>query len=119
MAKNRAPPVYYNTIEQILLAHIYQLVKVEGEGNDAGGFESGNDEKDYVHVYEDDEDEDKGSSEFERKSEDDEGDYDEDGDDNEEMEEDKDEDDEDDEWMRISLMRTANATVYEVSEWKQ
>ena len=99
VAKNRAPSVYCNTIEQILLAHIYQLVKAEGEGNDAGGFESGKDEKDYVHVYEDDEDEDKDSSEFARKSEDEDGDYDKDGDDNEEMEEDKDEDDDKDDEM--------------------
>ena len=34
-------------------------MKAEGEGSNALGFESGNDEKDYVHVYEgDDEDED-------------------------------------------------------------
>lgn len=89
VAKNRAPSVYCKTIEQILLAHIYQLVKAEGEGNDVGGFESGNDEKDYVHVYEGDEDEDKDSSEFGRKSEDE--------DDDEEDEMNEDESDEDSE----------------------
>ncbi|MCJ1460456.1 hypothetical protein MMC28_010838, partial [Mycoblastus sanguinarius] len=70
-----------------------------GEGNDAGGFESGKDEKDYVHVYEDEDDEDKDSSEFARKSEDEDKDYNEDGDDNEQMEEDKDEDDDEDDEM--------------------
>ena len=148
VAKNRAPSFYRNTIEQILLAHIYKLVKAEGEGNDAGGFESGNDEKDYIHVYEDDEDE----KDYIHVYEDD--------------EDEKDyihvyEDDEDEDkivlnlrgrvktkmeitmkmamamtmkkwkktrtkmitkttkWMRMSLIRTANATVYKVSEWKQ
>jgi len=111
VAKNRAPSVYCNAIEQILLAHIYQLVKAEGEGDDAVGFKRVEDEKDYVHVFEgDDEDEDEDSSEFARKSEDEDGDL--DGDDDKYVEEDKDEDDEDDEWTRMSLMRTANATVY-------
>ena len=92
VAKKRAPSVYCNAIEQILLAHIYQLVKAEGEGDDLVGFESGNDEKNYVHVFENDEDE--GSSEFARKSEDEDGDY--DGNDDEHMKEDKDEDDDED-----------------------
>jgi len=98
VAKNRAPSVYCNAIEQILLAHIYQLVKAEGEGDDAVGFKSADDEKHSVHVYEgDDEDEDEDSSEFARKSKDEDGNY--DGDDHEHLEEDKDEDDDEDEQM--------------------
>lgn len=102
VAKNRAPSVYCNAIEQILLAHIYQLVKAEGEGDDAVGFESTNDEKGYVHIYEgDNDDEDEDSREFARKSEDEDGYYDDDSDDDkdmdEDMDEDKNEDDDEDE----------------------
>ncbi|KAL2040403.1 hypothetical protein N7G274_006846 [Stereocaulon virgatum] len=93
VAKSRAPSIYCQAIEQILLAQIYQLVKAEG-GDDSVGFKNGNDEKDYTHEYEgDDEDEDKDSSEFVRQSEDEDGDYDEDGDNDRHIEEDKDDDD--------------------------
>lgn len=97
VAKNRAPSVYCNAIEQILLAHIYQLVKAEGEGDDAVGFGSTNNEKGYVHIYEgDNDDEDEDSREFARKSEDEDRCYDEESDGNQGMEKDTDDDDEDD-----------------------
>ncbi len=98
VARNRAPSIYYNAIEKILLAHIYQLVKIEGEDDDAAQFENGNDDKNYVPVHEgDDEEEDVDGSELAWESDDEDGDSDEDGDDDEDMEEDKDEDDDEDE----------------------
>ncbi len=98
VAKNRAPSVYCNAIEQILLAHIYQLMKAEGEGDDVVRFERVEDEKDYVHVYKgDNKDEDDDTGEFARKSEDEDGDY--NGDNDELMKEDKDEDDDEDDEM--------------------
>ena len=97
VAKNRAPSVYCNAIEQILLAHIYQLVKAESESDDTAGFVSGNNEKDEAHAYDfDDQDEDEASSEFAAKSEDEDGDDSEDSDDDGRMEEDKDKDDDED-----------------------
>jgi len=75
VAKNRAPSVYCDVIEKILLAHIYQLVKVEGEGDDAAEFENGNNDKELMYVHEGDERED--SSEAPRESEDEDGDDDE------------------------------------------
>jgi hypothetical protein len=93
VARNRAPSIYFNAIEKILLAHIYQLVKIEGENDDAAQFENGNNDKGNVPVYKGDDD----GSEFERDSGDEDGDSDEDSDDDEDMKEDRDEDDEEDE----------------------
>lgn len=75
MAKNRAPSVYYNAIEQILLTHIYQLMKAEGEGDNAEGFVTDNDKKDDAYVYDgNNEDEDEDISKFAKKGEDEEDD---------------------------------------------
>ena len=68
MAKNRAPSVYCNTVEKILLTHIYQLVKADGEGYEVGKFKNGKGNKEHMCVYEGD-DEDEDSSEFSRNSE--------------------------------------------------
>ena len=100
VARNRAPSIYCNAIEKILLAHIYQLVKIEGEDDDAAQFENGNNEQKYVPMHEgDDEEEDEIGSETARKSEDEDGDSDEDddddNDDDEDMEGDKHEDEDD------------------------
>jgi len=74
VAKNRALSVYYNVIEKILLAHIYQLIKVEGEGDDTAKFENGNNDKELMYVHEGDKRED--SSKAPRESEDEDGDND-------------------------------------------
>ena len=68
VAKNRAPAVYCNAIEKILLAHIHQLVKAEGEGDEVGKVKNGKDDKEHMCVYEGD-DEDEDNSEFSRNSE--------------------------------------------------
>lgn len=63
VAKHRAPSVYCNAIEKIVLAQIYQLVQTEGEGDDVSKFKNGNDDKEHVCMDEGvDEDED--GSEF-------------------------------------------------------
>ncbi len=100
VAEDRAPSIYCNAIEKILLAHIHQLVKAEDKGDDAVEFENGNDEKEYVYVYEsDDEDEDEDRSEAPKESDDENGNGDEDEDeykdDDEYLEGDKDENEED------------------------
>lgn len=98
VAKNRAPSIYCNAVEQILLAHIYQLVKAEGEGDYAVGFERVENEKDLAHVSgRDNDDEDDNSSRCAGKSEDEDGGY--DGDDDEYMDDDKDEDEDKDDEM--------------------
>ena len=53
-AKKRAPSVYCNAIEKILLVHIYQLVKAKGEIEELGKFENGNDGKELMCVSEGD-----------------------------------------------------------------
>ena len=89
VARNRAPSVYCKAIENLLLAHIYQLVKIEGDNDDAAQLENGIDNKINVAGCKgDDEEEDEDRSEFARENED------EDGDSDEDMEEDKDKDDE-------------------------
>jgi len=93
VAEHRAPSIYCNAIEKILLAHIHRLVKTEGEGEDAANFSNGSDDEEYVYVYESD-DEDEVRSEAPRESEDEDGDGDEDGD--EDMEGDEDEQDDED-----------------------
>ncbi len=100
VARNRAPSIYYNAIEKILLAHIYQLVKIEGENDDAAQFENGNEDENYVDEG-DDEEEGEDGSEPTRESEDEDGDRDEGGDDDEDMDDDEDEDDEKDESNEI------------------
>lgn len=55
VARNRAPSIYYNAIEKILLAHIYQLVKIEGEDDDAAQFKNGNEDENYVYKGDDEE----------------------------------------------------------------
>lgn len=103
VAKNRAPLVYYDAIEKVLLTHTYQLVKAEGGDDDTAEFENGDEDKEYVH--EDDEHED--SSEASRKSEDKIGDSDEDNSeyDDKDMQEDNEMDDgeykEDDEYSSV------------------
>ena len=49
VAKNRAPFVYCNAIEKILLAHIYQLVKAENQDGKVSQLRSG--KKDKVYIY--------------------------------------------------------------------
>lgn len=70
MAKNRVPAVYCNAIEKILLTHIHQLVKAEGEGDEVGKFKNGEDNKEHMCVYEGDKDQD--SIEISRNREEDE-----------------------------------------------
>jgi len=101
VAENRAPSIYCNAVEKILLAHIYRLVNAEG--GDAATLKNGNDDKEYVYVYErDDEDEvrSEGSRESEDGDKDDNEDDDEDmeGDENEQGDEDNDDDMNDDEY---------------------
>ncbi|KAK3169328.1 hypothetical protein OEA41_008711 [Lepraria neglecta] len=81
VARNRAPSIYCNAIENILLAHIYQLVKIEGENDDAAQFENGNNDKNNVLGCKGDD-----GSEFAVESEDS------DDDDDEDMEEDMNDD---------------------------
>ena len=93
VGKNRAPLVYCDAIEKILLAHIYQLVKAEGGDDAAAEFENGDEDKEYVHM----DDEHEGTSEASRKSEDEGGDSDEDNceyDDKDMQGDDEEEDDE-------------------------
>ncbi|KAL2047617.1 hypothetical protein N7G274_000659 [Stereocaulon virgatum] len=92
VARNRAPSIYFNAIEKILIVHIYQLVKIEGENDDAAQFGNSNNDKGNVPVYKGDDD----GSEFERDSGDEDGDSDEDSDDDEDIKEDRDEADEED-----------------------
>jgi len=94
VAEHRAPSIYCNAIEKILLAHIHRLVKTEGEGEDAANFGNGNDDKEYVYVYESD-DEDEVRSEASRESEDEDGDGDEDMEGDDEDSDDGMDDDED------------------------
>ena len=84
VTEHRASSIYYNVIEKILLTHIHRLVKIENESENAANFENGNDDKQYVYVYESD-DEDEVRSEASRESEDE----------NEDDDEDMKEDDED------------------------
>jgi len=74
VAKNRAPLVYYNVIEKILLVYIYQLIKVEGEGDDTAKFKNGNNDKELIYMHEGDKYKD--SSKALRESEDEDGDND-------------------------------------------
>ena len=95
MARNRAPSIYYNAIEKILLAHIYQLMKIEGEDDDAAQLENGNEDENYVYKG-DKEEEGEDGSEPARESEDEDGDGNEDKDSkDEDMEGHKDEDEDD------------------------
>ncbi len=94
VARNRAPSIYYNAIEKILLAHIYQLMKIEGEDDDAAQFKNGNEDENYVYKG-DDEEEVEDGGEPARESEDEDGDSDEGGDDDEDMHDDADEEDKD------------------------
>lgn len=96
VARNRAPSIYYNTIEKILLAHIYQLVKIEGEDDDAAQFKNGNEDDNYVYEGDDEEEGEDGSGPT-RESEDEDGDRDEGGDDDGDMDDDEDEDDDEEE----------------------
>ena len=91
VTENRAPSLYCNAVQKILQAHIYRLVKAEDA--DAGNFENGNNDKEYVYVYESD-DEDEVRSGAARESED--GDRDDNEDDDEDMEGDEDEQDDED-----------------------
>ncbi len=95
VARNRAPSIYYNAIEKILLAHIYQLMKIEGEDDDAAQLENGNEDENYVYKG-DKEEEGEDGSEPARESEDEDGDGNEDKDSkDEDMEGHKDEDEDD------------------------
>lgn len=97
VARNRAASIYYNAIKNILLAHIYQLVKIEGEDDDAARLENGNEDENYVYEGDDEEEGENESepiSESEDKDEDGDEDEDEDGK-NEDMEGDEDEDEND------------------------
>ena len=51
-----------------MLAHIYQLIKVEGEGDDTAKFKNGNNDKELIYMHEGDKRED--SSKALRESED-------------------------------------------------
>ena len=51
MTKNQVLSVYCNTIQQILLAYIYQFVKAESKSDDTAGFMSGNNKKNNAHAY--------------------------------------------------------------------
>ena len=92
VAKNRAPSVYCNAIEQILLAHIYQLVKAEGNGEDTTELQCAKEDKVGAIVNENDDGyEDENIDELARKNGDESIGY--DGDDDEYMGEVTDEDD--------------------------
>jgi len=95
VAKNRAPSIYCNAIEKILLAHIFQLVKSEGEDDNAAQLENRNHEKNDVSISEGDKEGDEDESEFAgAKEEHGESDEDDDKGAEEYMKEDKDENDE-------------------------
>ena len=68
MAKNQAPTVYCNAIEEILLAYIYQIVLAETESNRVSRFRNGEDDKECICVHKGD-DKDEDSSEFSKNSE--------------------------------------------------
>ena len=103
VARNRAPSIYCNAIEKILLAYIDQLAKTEDEDSDTAQVETGIGDKSSMITYASDDDEgDRDGSDFVIDSEDEEGDSDGsdfvmesedeegDGDNSEDMEEDRD-----------------------------
>ena len=92
VASNRAPSIYCNAVEKILLAYIDQLAKIEDEDDDATQVETSIDDKSSMLTFASDNEE--GDSDFIMASEDEEGDSDEDGDNSEDMEEDRDKDSE-------------------------
>lgn len=50
VARNRAPSIYCNIIKMILRAHIYQLVRIEGEDVDAANIENSRDRENCILV---------------------------------------------------------------------
>jgi len=70
VAKNRALLVYYNVIKKILLAYIYQLIKVEGEGDDTAEFKNGNNDKELIYMHKGDKRKDSSKALRESKDED-------------------------------------------------
>jgi len=79
VARNRAPLIYYNAIEKILLAYIYQLIKIEGEDDNIARLKNGNEDENYIYKG-DNKEEGEDRSETTSKSEDEDGDSDKDKD---------------------------------------
>ncbi|KAL8823664.1 MAG: hypothetical protein Q9191_005656 [Dirinaria sp. TL-2023a] len=68
-AKHRAPSIYCNAIEKIVLAQIYQLIKAEGQDDEVrSSFKNDNSGKEYMCMHEHN-DEGEDGSEFSRDSE--------------------------------------------------